>query len=591
MRKLFRVGMVVLLLTAPVELLIAQNRFFQDAGENALQLTSGKRMIIPDKFRAEKLNSQGMKTFLSSLPSETSLGSRQQAPIIELPLPEGGNGRFRVWESSIMDPALAARYPEIKTYLGQGIDDPYATVRFDYNPYFGFSAQILSIRGNIYIDPYARGDVDNYISYYTRDNRRNTSFFCDLPASVQSTEIAQRIEAGPCRGTQLYSYRLAVACTGEYAVAVCAPSMPTVNATLAAIVTSVNRVTGIYESELSVRLVLIANENLLINLDPTGDPYNNSNPGNIMLSQNQDNIDAVIGTANYDIGHVFSTGGGGVAGVGVVCAGSTKGYGVTGTANPVGDNYDIDYVAHEMGHQFGAHHSFNGTNGSCGGATSSSSSYEVGSGTTIMCYAGICGSDNIQPHSDPYFHSISFDEIGSYVQTGGSFCRVLSATGNTLPVITAMNNNGVSIPISTPFTLTGAATDADGDVLTYSWEEWDLGPNTTWNGGNANTTSPLFKSRLPKTTGSRTFPDIAVILAGYPANPVATTGGLKGETLPTVARALKFRLTVRDNRAGGGGSSHRWRRMPKRIHKHFPDQYGCNFRAICPNRSERRSNL
>ena len=212
-------------------------------------------------------------------------------------MPGGGTARFRVWETSIMEPALEAKFPEIRTFLGQGIDDPYASIRFDYNPYFGFSAQILSVHGDIYIDPYARGDINNYISYYSRDNKRNPGFVCNVPAEMSRPEIAEGAEAAPCRGTQLYSYRLAVACTGEYAVAVCSPSAPTVPATLAAIVTSINRVTGVYEMELAIRLILIANENLLINLNGTTDPYNNANPNGILLSQNQTNIDGVIGTS------------------------------------------------------------------------------------------------------------------------------------------------------------------------------------------------------------------------------------------------------------------------------------------------------
>lgn len=241
-----------------------------------------------------------------------------------------------------------------------------------------------------------------------------------------------------------------------------------------------------------------------------------------------------------------------MAGLGVVFW-FPKALGVTGLSNPVGDDYDIDYVAHEIGHQFGGDHTFNSVTSSCGGNRNGSTAYEVGSGTTIMAYAGICGSDDIQPHSDPFFHTISFDEISNFIEAGGT-CKVASATGNNLPQITSMNNNDINIPINTPFTLTATATDADGDALTYCWEEWDLGPSGAWNAGATSTTAPLFKSRAPKTTGSRTFPDIARIIANYlPAVPPANMGGLKGETLPTVARNIKFRLTVRDNRSGGGG--------------------------------------
>lgn len=277
-----------------------------------------------------------------------------------------------------------------------------------------------------------------------------------------------------------------------------------------------------------------------------------------MLGQNISNLNVVIGNANFDIGHVFSTGGGGVAYLGVVCNNSFKAGGVTGRSFPIGDPFDIDYVAHEMGHQFGGNHTFNSTTGSCGGGNrNAATAYEVGSGTTIMAYAGICTTNDIQPNSDPFFHVASYDEMGIFITTGGgNSCKQVIATGNNIPVITAMNNNGVTIPELTPFILTATATDADSDPLTYCWEEWDISTAGDWNSGSSND-RPLFKSRIPKTTGTRMFPDINVILAGYPANPAATMGGLKGETLsdpfgPQI-RTIKFKLTVRDNRSGGGG--------------------------------------
>jgi len=532
----------------------AQNSFFVQVNESSVSLVNSKRVTIPNKYFTTQANVKQLKDFLWSLPGEKTVGNRNFAPVIELPMPDGSMAKFNIWESSIMEPGLEAKFPEMKTFAGQGITDPYASIRLDYNPYFGFHAQILSaVTGAYYIDPYARGNINNYISYFKKDLTKTEKFICETVDNFAEGNSSNIVAAGPCRGSELYTYRLALACTGEYAVAVCAPLAPTIPLTAAAMLTTVNRVTGVYENEVSLRMVLVANNNLLIYLDGNTDPYTNNN-GGAMLSQNQANVDAVIGNANYDIGHVVSTNGGGVAQLRVPCVAGSKARGVTGTSQPYGDPFDIDYVAHEMGHQWGGNHTFNSSTSSCGGGNrNGSTAYEVGSGTTIQAYAGICGSDNTQPNSDPFFHSVSFDEISNYISTGnGNGCKVSTATGNTLPSITSMDNNGANIPLSTPFTLTGSATDANNDPLTYCWEEWDLGPSTTWNGGNANTTSPLFKSRVPKTSGSRTFPDINVILAGYPANPSATMGGLKGETLPTQARALKFRLTVRDNRAGGG---------------------------------------
>lgn len=284
-----------------------------------------------------------------------------------------------------------------------------------------------------------------------------------LTKKIAKGQVAS-LTAAACLGTNLRTYRLALACTGEYAVAV-AGAGPTVPAVAAAMLTSINRVTGVYEREVSLRMTLIANNNNLIYLNGATDPYTNNN-GGTMLGENQANIDAVIGNANYDIGHVFSTGGGGIASLNSPCITGNKARGVTGLPNPVGDAFDIDYVAHEMGHQWGGNHSMAGC-----GASPASTKYEVGSGTTIQGYAGICAAENIQPNSDPVFHAISFDEISNFITTGGgNTCGVSTATGNTLPIIATLANNNLSIPVSTPFTLSGTATDQNNDPLSYCWE-------------------------------------------------------------------------------------------------------------------------
>ncbi|OSZ80035.1 hypothetical protein CAP36_01860 [Chitinophagaceae bacterium IBVUCB2] len=528
----------------------AQNRFFTDAGQNQTLSTTGQRVIVPEKFRTSGLDVQQMKTFLWSLPSEASLlSNRNQAPVLELPMPNGTMAKFRVWESSIQEPGLAVKFPEIRTFAGQGIDDPYATIRFDYNPYFGFSAQINSPNGRIIIDPYARRDVNNYVSYYMRDYKGRTEFSC----STENIPVNQNVvpDAGPCRGTQLRTYRLAFAITGEFAQAV---GGGLAGPTHAALVTGVNRLTQVYEDELAIRLVLIADNNLIEYLNPATDPWANNGSIaelNAITGIINTALAGVGGSSAYDIGHLGCTASNaGVAGLGVVCSGS-KGRGLTGGVNPVGDPYYIDYVAHEMGHQFNAPHSFNSNT-----CASPGGSYEPGSGTTIMAYAGICSAtENIQPNSDAIFHAISYDAIINFITSGGGAgCGTVSATGNTLPVITSIGTNNVSIPINTPFTLTGAATDADGDAITYNWEGWDVGAAGSWPSAATSTTRPLFRTRVSKTSGSRTFPDIRVIAANYPGTGAPSVlDGLRGEVLPQVARAMKFRLTVRDNRAGGGG--------------------------------------
>jgi hypothetical protein len=338
-------------------------------------------------------------------------------------------------------------------------------------------------------------------------------------------------------GTFLQTYRTAVAATVEYT----AFHGGTVPAGQAAIVTAINRVTGVYERECSIRLSLVAaNSSLVYTTEP--DPYTNNN-GGTMLGQNQSNINAVIGSGNYDIGHVFSTGGGGIAGLGVVCTAS-KANGVTGLPSPTGDAFYIDYVAHEMGHQFGANHSFNSTASSCNGNRSSGSAYEPGSGSTIMSYAGICGTSNIQNFSNDYFIHKSYDDIVSFTNgTGG--CPTNVANGNTVPTIDA--GPSYTIPITTPFELTPASYgDVNGDTVTFCWEQRDLGGAQNASGGVIadNGTSPFIRSWSPTTNPTRIIPRLQNLL---------NNTFVIGEALPGTNRTINFRCTIRDNRAGGGG--------------------------------------
>ncbi|MFN0158538.1 MAG: reprolysin-like metallopeptidase [Bacteroidota bacterium] len=510
------------------------------------QVSSGQeRLIIPVEYRTLRLNLEFLGTVLRRSPMEGSIRLKESPVTIALPLPDGGFGRFSVVESPIMAPELAIRYPEIRTYLGQGIDDPTATVRFDVTPE-GFHAMILSAGPTIYIDPYSRGNTQVYISYFKHSARlgeaRNFEEIDVVdPGGERAKEIAQLVASRTSStriGEELRTYRVAVACTGEYA----AFHGGTVPLALAAVVVAVNRVNGIYEREVAVRMQLVANNDQIIYTNSGSDPYSNNN-GVAMLGQNQTTLDNIIGSANYDFGHVFSTGGGGVAGLGVICRNGEKAEGVTGLPSPIGDPFYVDYVAHEMGHQFGANHSFNGTSGACGGGNrNAGTAYEPGSGSTIMAYAGICGAHNTQNFSDDYFHGISTDEIVAYTTIGvGSGCPVITFTGNNPPGVDA-NPTGYSIPIGTPFSLPGVGNDVDGDSLTYTWEEFDLGPGGSPNAPTGN--APIFRSFKGTGNPTRTFPRMSDIL-----NNTQTIG----ELLPSYARLMIFRLTVRDNRAGGGG--------------------------------------
>jgi len=543
--RLALMGILILLITVVVLLsqttvaavtpqTVSEDGLWQEVAETDLQI-QGERWIVPEKYRTLRLHLADLQTVLAQAGAQTDV-------IIALPLPDGTFGRFQVRETAVMHPQLAAKFPEIKTYAGTGLDDTGATARLDITP-AGFHGLILTAGGTVYIDPYSRQDIAYYISYYRHDLANPHEGFVQHeplgdPAEIEALVEALRAGGGNIpSGDELRTYRLVVAATGEYTQY----HGGTVPDAMAAIVTAVNRVVGIYIRDTAINMQLVANNDLVVYTDGTTDPYTN-NSGGLMLDENQDNLDMEIGNANYDIGHVFSTGGGGVATLGVPCETGFKARGVTGLSNPIGDPFYVDYVAHEMGHQYGANHTFNGNAGSCfGGQWHGSTAYEPGSGTTIMAYAGICGAQDIQPNSDDHFHTGSIDEIRAYTVAGfGNSCPVITDTANLPPTVNA--GPDYTIPLNTPFTLSGSASDPNGDPLTYNWEQFDVGPTGHPDSPSGN--APLFRSFSSVLTSTRTFPQISDIV-----NNVHTLG----ELLPGYGRNMQFRLTVRDNQTAAGG--------------------------------------
>jgi hypothetical protein len=534
-KKLFYLGIFILSFS-----LVKAQDFFSPISERSIKADPGKRTVQPEKFLTYGLDVAAIKNYFNSVPELKDNDHKDNAPVIILPMPDGTKAKFRIWKSSVMDPKLAQQFPQLITFTGQGIDDQYATIKLDFTE-LGFHAQIKSVvTGDLYIDPYAKNDINNYIIYKKSDLINKKPRTCGTKDDVLQLEKknAQKTVT-PSVGNQIRIFRFVVACTGEYAQAATGLTSPTVAQTLSAIVTSVNRVNGVYEQEVAARLILVANEASVVFTNPATDPFNGNDDAYILIDESQAQIDAIIGTANYDIGHTFSTGGGGLAGLGVICDNTSKGSGITGSPNPVGDPYDIDYVAHEVGHEFGGPHSFNATTGSCNGNRDPDHAVEPGSGITIMAYAGICGTtNNLAPNSIAIFHTDSFQSITETIQS--TTCQVTNPASNTAPVVNAGNN--YTIPKSTPFKLTGSATDAQGNALTYCWEQNDRGPSGNWNAATGN--APLFRSFLPVTVPYRYFPKITDVI-----NNTVT----KGEILPSYARTMEFRLTVRDNNAGCGG--------------------------------------
>jgi hypothetical protein len=459
-------------------------------------------------------------------PMETQTNSNY---IVWMPNPDGGLERFRLFEAPIQTPAVQ-RQTGVRTYGAQGVDDPTATGKFDIGRN-GFHGMVRSTRGTYFIEPLELGEQVRHIVFYRSDFMKTRDFAClgAIESAVGATSKGEG--GGPVAlrpGPNRKEYRLAIKGTVEYT----AFFGGVANAN-AGSVTTINRVNGVYEEDIAIRMIVVN----MVNYATEPDPYTNNN-GFTMLSQNQATCDAVPGNANYDIGHVFSTGGGGVAGLQVVGVTGQKARGVTGLPSPIGDIFAIDFVAHEMGHQFGANHTFNGTTSNCGGGNRSAAhAYEPGSGSTIMAYAGICGAENLQSFSDDYFHTDSQQFIEAWRNNAGSGGSTV-ATGNLSPVFPVLPN--FTIPRDTPFRLSASATDANGDPLTYCWEQFNLGQaGPAINEAN----SPLFRSRQPVASGTRWFPPQVTVL---------NNGSDPWENLPSLDRTMNFRVTARDNRAGGG---------------------------------------
>ncbi|MBN8682996.1 MAG: proprotein convertase P-domain-containing protein [Chitinophagales bacterium] len=516
---------------------LAQNLWSPTFSESEIAL-SGERQIIPDQYRVFQLDLPGAENLLAQAPLRDEFSGAEFAPLIfEVPMPDGQIQHFKLHETPVMAPELQARYRQIRTFTGYGLEDPTAMLKCDLTPQ-GFHAMIQSARhGQVYIDPYSVGNRSHYVVYFKKNYRRSraeAAMACYTEPLAPETELelghehhtATPESSGDCR---LRRYRLALACTGEYAT-FHGGTKPLV---LAAMVTLMNRVNGVYEKDLAVTMQLVPNNDTLIFLNAASDPYDN-NSLSAQLPQNVTTCNNRIGAANYDIGHCFSTSGeGGLAGIRVVC-GNNKARGGTGSSSPIGDPFAIDYVVHEMGHQFGANHTQNNNCNRVAGAA-----MEPGSGSTIMAYAGICA-PNVQNNSDDYFHAISIQEISVYINTGaGNNCPIKISTGNNAPTVNAGPDR--SIPKSTPFMLTAIASDPDMDSLTYCWEQMDPEFGAVMPPAATNANGPMFRSFKPTPNPSRVFPRLQDL-----ANNVNPTW----EKLPSVARNLKFRVTVRDNYAG-----------------------------------------
>lgn len=523
----------VVLLLSSSSFLFSQNNPWNFIDEIDIEVKQdSKRWIVPEQYQTLKLDIDQIKPLLKKAPLRGTEEAKKKEVFLDIPLPNGAFEQFRIFYTPVMHEDLAAKYPMIRSYSGYSVSNPSVSICFDLTQK-GFHGYIRSAEmGQIFIDPYADGQTEDYISYFKKDFQKEVDWQCMVEeASIEDEHESSIGTVKMAADNQHRTYALALACTGEYA-AFHGGNKPAV---MAAFTTTMTRVNGVTENEFSVRMTMVANNDDLIFLNAGTDPYTN-NDGDAMLGENQTTCDNEIGSANYDVGHVFSTGGGGIATLGCFCDNSQKAEGVTGQSSPVGDPFDIDFVAHEMGHQLGGNHT---QNNACN--RNSATAIEPGSASTIMGYAGIC-SPNVQNNSDDYYSVASIEEITTFIAGDGDACAD-KMTINNLP--TADAGADYTIPKSTHFVLTGSGTDPDSDPITYCWEQIDNQVATTMPPVASSTIGPMFRSLSPTTSPDRYFPTISAIVSN--SNPT-------WEVLPSNGRMLNFTLTVRDNHAGGGAT-------------------------------------
>jgi len=505
-------------------------------------LTRGKpaRQNLDSSTRRYKVDDSALRASLQRVTEVIGPGSLE---VIRLPMPNGSLADFEIYESPVMEDGLAQKYPEIRTFQVYGIDDPTASGRLDITP-SGFHALLNTSQGRLFIDPDTTSQQlrDHYLAQ-SRNAAASPGYSCridelDIPApAATKNATAARVAARVIN--KFLQYRIAVAATKEYVAEVAGGSRAQAQA---AIMTAINRVNQIYQRDLGIFFILVDNNDILIDLnDEAG--FNNSNPLDL-LDQNQIWIDNRLGNSLYDIGHVFATGVGGLARLATACDDSNKARGVSGIVDPVGDPFYIDFVAHEIGHQFNAEHSFNGTEGQCDNGRNPATAYEPGSGSTIMAYAGICGVENLQTNSDATFHAGSISEINRFTGRGGSCYKLIDAAPANAnePVVAALTDK--IIPAGTAFVLDASASDADLDLLTYQWDQMDVGcPTNAVSFGSDIGDNPLFRSYEPQADSGRDFPALGTQLLGLYDD---------AEVVPCQDRDVNLRVTVRDQKSGQG---------------------------------------
>ena len=511
-----------------------QQNYWSRISTTKKSANSSLQNLKEGKYTVLSLDENSFKEELAGVKLRNSNKTGEEK-VVWFPDEKGSLIAFTVYEAPVLAPELSALYPQIKSYIGFGVKEQ-VRVRFSVSE--NEVKHMMTFAGGrvVFMEKYAKNS-NEYISY-TRGARTSVA---EMNCTTKVPKPSKKTSYKALRDVNdrtLRTFELAVSTTGEYTVF----HGGTVAGALAAINATVTRINEVYEIDLGMSFLVISETSSVIFTDPDTDPYESSGLNTAV----QNVLTTQIGEANYDVGHLFhlADNNGNAGCIGCVCDDGLKGSAFSATNSPTGDIFDIDYVSHELGHQFGANHTWSFDSEGTG------VNMEPGSGTTIMGYAGITGPDDVQPNSDPYFHYASIDQITDYIFT--TSCADETPLANNPPVANA--GNDYIIPTGTAFLLEGSATDPDGDNLTYTWEQADDGIVGSFDFGPDNARGANFRSLPPSTNPNRYFPRLSRILSGNltQSNPSINEAW---ETVSNVGRDLNFALTVRDNATGGGQTS------------------------------------
>ena len=527
-----------------------QSFYWEKIKNTPSEKTSILKNFDKNKYQLFSLNLDNFKILLADVPSRKNIGSSPMV-VINFPDKKGNMERFQVSETSTLAPEIAIKYPNIKTYIGFSLDNPGGRIRFSVTPQGLKTMSTYPNKPALFTVPLNKGDESLYITY-DRSMRIDSKKDFECLTENENLPIKEIISLNRDANDQiLRTLRIAISTTGEYTNFWDDGDDTNGDAqedALAALVSTLNRTNEVFEVDMAITFQLVTGTEIIYPTSST-DPYTGS-----FNSQLQSTLTSEVGESNYDIGHLFNYGGnnGNAGCIGCVCVDGQKGSGFSShsfTDNDGGPNmddfFDIDYVPHEIGHQMGGNHTFSQSNEGTG------VNYEPGSGTTIMGYAGITGANDVQDHSDPYFHYGTINQVLNNLDT--RTCWTSSEITNNPPVADA--GDDYTIPQGTAFKLVGSATDSDEeDVLTYTWEQVDSGTTTSSNFGPTKTSGAVWRSRPPSSNPTRYMPVRSRVLSGEltEANPQETEDNTSWETVSTVGRALNFALTVRDRSETNG---------------------------------------